>query len=350
MVRGGGGDGLVGGRQGVWGGGGDRESVHDRGARLPAVLQASEYRFMGVHNDGAEGEGEGEVLSGSEDAAGASEGADAGGSGEEVSEEEKAEQQAQADAAAKAAADQARAEMQQGIQALSSAAVERVQNGEDPAKVLEDMAPEKIAKQAGIDLETASETDKSLLEEAYKSIKAVVDEAAKAEEAKAKALVDSMKKERAEQEAQQKAMDTAIAASQESDPKKRKELEEEAQEAMQKQQELAEAEGAVEAAPEPPALNMTKVQEAVDAAADKAADVAAKEERAKLDAVVQPPVVTDFSPEAIRKAEIEISSVFSGIVSSLLSNLLTQNPEMVRRSMVVRRMQSAAAAAAAENA
>lgn len=40
-----------------------------------------------------------------------------------------------------------------------------------------------------------------------------------------------------------------------------------------------------------------------------------------------------FSPAKMRQAEMEISSVFSGVLSSMLSNLLTQNPDIVRKSL-----------------
>jgi hypothetical protein len=40
-----------------------------------------------------------------------------------------------------------------------------------------------------------------------------------------------------------------------------------------------------------------------------------------------------MTPGAIAAAEMELSSVFSGVIGSLLTNMLTQEPELVREHM-----------------
>ena len=45
--------------------------------------------------------------------------------------------------------------------------------------------------------------------------------------------------------------------------------------------------------------------------------------------------LTELTPNAIRAAEVELSSVFSSVIGSLLTNMLTREPELVARHMGV---------------
>merc|ERR1712146_195534 len=43
--------------------------------------------------------------------------------------------------------------------------------------------------------------------------------------------------------------------------------------------------------------------------------------------------LTSLTPEAIASAEVELSSVFSGVLGSLLTNMLSKQPELVNRHL-----------------
>ena len=43
--------------------------------------------------------------------------------------------------------------------------------------------------------------------------------------------------------------------------------------------------------------------------------------------------LTSLTPEAIASAEVELSSVFSGVLGSLLTNMLSKQPELVERHL-----------------
>ena len=45
--------------------------------------------------------------------------------------------------------------------------------------------------------------------------------------------------------------------------------------------------------------------------------------------------LTQLTPNAIRAAEVELSSVFSSVIGSLLTNMLTREPDLVARHMGV---------------
>merc|ERR1712146_222020 len=47
--------------------------------------------------------------------------------------------------------------------------------------------------------------------------------------------------------------------------------------------------------------------------------------------------LTSLTPEAIASAEVELSSVFSGVLGSLLTNMLSKEPELVERHLYARR-------------
>ena len=47
--------------------------------------------------------------------------------------------------------------------------------------------------------------------------------------------------------------------------------------------------------------------------------------------------LASLTPEAIASAEVELSSVFSGVLGSLLTNMLSKEPELVQRHLYARR-------------
>ena len=47
--------------------------------------------------------------------------------------------------------------------------------------------------------------------------------------------------------------------------------------------------------------------------------------------------LTSLTPEAIASAEVELSSVFSGVLGSLMANMLSKQPELVERHLFAKR-------------
>ena len=47
--------------------------------------------------------------------------------------------------------------------------------------------------------------------------------------------------------------------------------------------------------------------------------------------------LTSLTPEAIASAQVELSSVFSGVLGSLLTNMLSKQPELVERHLAAAR-------------
>lgn len=82
------------------------------------------------------------------------------------------------------------------------------------------------------------------------------------------------------------------------------------------------------------------VLEAKKEAAQEAANAVEKSPEEILEAEKvrrQEQFLTSLTPEAIASAEVELSSVFSGVLGSLLTNMLSKEPELVERHLYARR-------------
>merc|ERR1711871_501298 len=78
------------------------------------------------------------------------------------------------------------------------------------------------------------------------------------------------------------------------------------------------------------------VLEAKKEAAQEAANAVEKSPEEILEAEKvkrQEQFLTSLTPEAIASAEVELSSVFSGVLGSLLTNMLSKQPELVNRHL-----------------
>eukprot|EP00753_Platysulcus_tardus_P022705 PLAT9921.1.p2 GENE.PLAT9921.1~~PLAT9921.1.p2 ORF type:complete len:246 (-),score=123.14 PLAT9921.1:62-799(-) len=73
----------------------------------------------------------------------------------------------------------------------------------------------------------------------------------------------------------------------------------------------------------------TELEEVVGALAERD-DMA---EAAKQPSAPELPAYNDFTPAAIRAAEQEVSSVFSGVLSSVLANVMVRHPELVQQHL-----------------
>lgn len=82
------------------------------------------------------------------------------------------------------------------------------------------------------------------------------------------------------------------------------------------------------------------VLEAKKEAAKEAAEAVEKSPEEILEAEKnkrQEQFLASLTPEAIASAEVELSSVFSGVLGSLLTNMLSKEPELVQRHLYARR-------------
>lgn len=82
------------------------------------------------------------------------------------------------------------------------------------------------------------------------------------------------------------------------------------------------------------------VVEAKKEAAAEAANAVEKSPQEILEAEKvkrQEQFLTSLTPEAIASAQVELSSVFSGVLGSLLTNLLSKEPELIQRHLYAKR-------------
>ena len=174
---------------------------------------------------------------------------------------------------------------------------------------------EQIAKEQMKAARVAAKTDaaKNAIKEQEQVLNAAADKTAKkAGEAAAKEAEKEAKgeaeMEKAAEEAQQKKKEELIAKEKKEEVQK-KVLDEVVVEA--KKEAAAEAANAVEKSP----------QEILEA------------EKVKR----QEQFLTSLTPEAIASAQVELSSVFSGVLGSLLTNLLSKEPELIQRHLYAKR-------------
>ena len=135
--------------------------------------------------------------------------------------------------------------------------------------------------------------------------------------------------EEASKEAGEKAKEAAIAE---------KKNEEEVEEAVEKAK--ADKEKEIEENDKKEKIKKEVMQETVKEAKKEAAKEAADAVELSPEEILenektrrQEQFLTSLTPEAIASAEVELSSVFSGVFGSLLTNMLSKQPELVERHL-----------------